>query len=61
MIAMFLRTYDRGERVYVAMLARGYGGTMPRLDAFALRRADFVFLAALAALLGRARRAEVIA
>jgi cobalt/nickel transport system permease protein len=54
-IAMFLRTYDRGERVYVAMLARGYGGTMPRLDALALRRADFVFLAALGALLPTVR------
>jgi cobalt/nickel transport system permease protein len=54
-IAMFLRTYDRGERVYVAMLARGYGGTMPRLDALALRRADFVFLAALGTLLPAVR------
>jgi cobalt/nickel transport system permease protein len=61
-IAMFLRTYDRGERVYVAMLARGYGGTMPRLDVLALRRADFVFLAALGALLPAVRvLSEVIA
>ena len=27
-----MRSYERGERVYVAMLARGYGGTS-RLDA----------------------------
>jgi cobalt/nickel transport system permease protein len=61
-IAMFLRTYDRGERVYVAMLARGYGGTMPRLEVLALRRADFVFLAALGALLPAVRVAsEVLA
>jgi cobalt/nickel transport system permease protein len=46
-IAMFLRTYDRGERVYVAMLARGYRGTMPRLDALVWRRADALFLAVL--------------
>jgi len=61
-IAMFLRTYDRGERVYVAMLARGYGGEMPRLDALALRRADVVFLVALVALLPAIRiAAEVMA
>jgi cobalt/nickel transport system permease protein len=46
-IAMFLRTYDRGERVYVAMLARGYRGTMPRYDALLWRRADALFVAAL--------------
>lgn len=27
--AMFVRTYERGERVYLAMAARGYSGTMP--------------------------------
>ncbi|MGH9112219.1 MAG: cobalt ECF transporter T component CbiQ [Acidimicrobiales bacterium] len=26
---LFVRSYERGERVYVAMLARGYDGTMP--------------------------------
>ena len=26
---MFVRTYERGERVYLAMRSRGYGGTMP--------------------------------
>ena len=46
--ALFLRSHDRGERVYLAMLARGYSGSMPRLDALALRRADVLFLAALA-------------
>ena len=35
--AMFLRTYARGERVYLAMLARGYRGTMPQLAPLALR------------------------
>jgi cobalt/nickel transport system permease protein len=48
--AMFLRTYERGERVHLAMLARGWRHTMPRLDVLALRRADAVFLVALAAL-----------
>jgi cobalt/nickel transport system permease protein len=53
--ALFLRTYERGERVYLAMLARGYRGAMPRLTALAFRRADAAFLAALAALLVPAR------
>jgi energy-coupling factor transporter transmembrane protein EcfT len=33
--------------VYVAMVARGYAGTMPRLSVLAFRRADAVFLGAL--------------
>jgi cobalt/nickel transport system permease protein len=52
--ALFLRTYDRGERVYVAMLARGYGGPArptPRMHALAFARADVVFLTVLAAAL----------
>jgi cobalt/nickel transport system permease protein len=28
---LFLRSYERGERVYLAMLSRGYGGTVPDL------------------------------
>lgn len=29
---LFVRSYERGERVHHAMLARGYTGTMPDLD-----------------------------
>ena len=29
--ALFVRSYERGERVHRAMLSRGYTGTMPRL------------------------------
>jgi len=29
--ALFLRSYERGERVYLAMLSRGYAGTVPPL------------------------------
>ena len=29
--ALFIRSYERGERVHLSMLARGYTGTMPRL------------------------------
>lgn len=49
--ALFLRSYARGERVYLAMLARGYSGTMHRLEPLAFRGADAAFLAALAAVL----------
>jgi cobalt/nickel transport system permease protein len=30
--ALFLRTYERGERVYLAMVSRGYTGSMPGVD-----------------------------
>ena len=29
--ALFIRSYERGERVHAAMLARGYTGTMPEI------------------------------
>ena len=30
--ALFVRSYERGERVHSAMLARGFDGTMPDLE-----------------------------
>jgi cobalt/nickel transport system permease protein len=30
--ALVVRTFERGERVHIAMLARGYDGTMPALE-----------------------------
>jgi cobalt/nickel transport system permease protein len=30
--ALFLRAFERGERVYLAMLSRGYTGRLPRLE-----------------------------
>ena len=42
--ALFLRSYARGERVYLAMLARGYDGGMPRLERLVLARADVAFV-----------------
>ena len=46
--ALFLRTYGRGERVHLAMLARGYRGTMPQLTPLRFRAVDATFVAALA-------------
>jgi cobalt/nickel transport system permease protein len=39
---LFVRSYERGERVHQAMLARGYGGTMPVLDEVPRRRSDLL-------------------
>ncbi len=46
---LFVRSLERGERVYLAMLSRGYSGTMPAtaVEPLALRRVDLFFLAAL--------------
>ncbi len=30
--ALFIRSYERGERVYQAMVARGYEGQMPAMS-----------------------------
>ena len=30
--ALFIRSYERGERVYLAMLSRGYAGSMPKFS-----------------------------
>jgi cobalt/nickel transport system permease protein len=49
--ALFLRTYERAERVHLAMVARGWTQTMPRLNVLAYTRADAIFLGALTATL----------
>lgn len=45
---LFVRSLERGERVYLAMLSRGFTGAMPRstTEDLALRRPDIAFLAA---------------
>ncbi len=30
--SLFIRSYERGERVYLAMASRGYAGSMPLLE-----------------------------
>jgi cobalt/nickel transport system permease protein len=43
--ALFLRGYERGERVYLAMASRGFNGGMPAAEKpAALARADRLFL-----------------
>ncbi|MEE1938471.1 cobalt ECF transporter T component CbiQ [Streptomyces sp. TRM 70361] len=45
--ALFIRSYERGERVHLAMVSRGYTGTMPVLDETAATRAQWSYAAAL--------------
>lgn len=40
--AVFVRSYERGERVHAAMLSRGFTGTMPELDTRVASRGDWV-------------------
>lgn len=49
--SLFLRSYQRGERVYVAMLSRGYDGAMPAAAPPGIRTAEVLFLGGLAAAL----------
>jgi cobalt/nickel transport system permease protein len=58
--ALFLRTHSRGERVYLAMLSRGYAGSVPMLDRLRFRAADVVFVATIAALVLPIRIVEVL-
>jgi len=48
--SLFLRSYERGERVYFAMSARGFDGRMPLAAHEPLRTGDFAILAGVAAL-----------
>src|SRR5512134_1504069 len=42
---LFLRSYERSDRVYNAMLARGYAGHLETTNPHELRRRDYVTLA----------------
>lgn len=45
--ALFIRSYERGERVHAAMLSRGFDGTMPVLDERRATAAEWLAAAAL--------------
>ncbi len=45
---LLVRSLDRAERIYRAMLSRGFAGDIPRLGGFRLRSADLAFAAAMA-------------
>jgi cobalt/nickel transport system permease protein len=44
--SLFLRSLNRSERVYVAMLSRGYNGEMRSLERFTLKQRDVVVASA---------------
>jgi cobalt/nickel transport system permease protein len=48
--ALFIRSYERGERVHLAMLSRGYTGTMPDVHDLRADRAQWAAAALLPAL-----------
>jgi len=47
---LLVRSFDRSERVYQAMLCRGYQGRFWILDHFSLQRRDLIFLGAVSLL-----------
>ncbi|KOG88432.1 cobalt ABC transporter permease [Streptomyces varsoviensis] len=47
--ALFIRSYERGERVHLAMVSRGYAGSMPVIDELAATRAQWARAAVLPA------------
>jgi cobalt/nickel transport system permease protein len=49
---LFLRTVDRAERIYYAMLSRGFQGDIPSLKRFRLAVTDLAFMAMTIAFLG---------
>jgi cobalt/nickel transport system permease protein len=49
--ALFVRSYERGERVYAAMLSRGYDGRTRTLKELRLNAVDLIFGAALSGML----------
>lgn len=40
---LFIRAYERGERVYMAMTARGYAGETRSMDKMGFSRRDWIF------------------
>ncbi|MFJ4842420.1 cobalt ECF transporter T component CbiQ [Streptomyces sp. NPDC088746] len=45
--ALFIRSYERGERVHLAMVSRGYTGTMPVIDEVTASRTQWAHAATL--------------
>ena len=48
---LFIRTVERAERVYFAMLSRGFNGDMPTLKRFHIKSSDLVFAVSVAVFL----------
>jgi len=58
---LFIRSYERGERVHAAMRARGFDGSMPIIDhEHPARRSDWLLAVALVAAVALARLAGAL-
>ena len=40
--ALFIRSYERGERVHLAMLSRGFDGALPSLDSHSVTSREWI-------------------
>lgn len=49
--SLFLRTYERAERIYMVMISRGFDGHIRLIDDLKFSRGDFVFATLLVALI----------
>jgi len=54
---LFIRAYERAERVYLAMCSRGFDGSITTRGGLAIRRADILFICCMAACFGIGRAA----
>jgi cobalt/nickel transport system permease protein len=52
---LFLRSYERAERIYIAMLSRGYDGEFNRAGSQKFKTRDFVFISSVVLILLSAR------
>jgi len=52
---LFLRSYERGESVYLAMCARGFKGAIKTVDALRIRKSDIAFLVSILVVLSGIR------
>lgn len=41
--ALFIRSYERGERVHLAMLSRGYTGTLPKIERISVTKSQILY------------------
>jgi cobalt/nickel transport system permease protein len=48
---LFIRTVERAERIYFAMLSRGFQGDMPSLKRFRIKTGDVAFAISVAVFL----------
>lgn len=46
--SLFIRAYDRGERIHQAMLSRGFTGALPSAEALEMRAADLLLIVVVA-------------